>query len=142
MSPRGCCVNQASRKFQVLAGEAGCYEIGDVLMALLDEQRERLWKRVVDHWEDTSTHGAFLEYCQRTGALSDAATRYRGMAGDRDRGPEAQRRLQGVVLLATQAMMAERTPPRRGLPAWLVALAALLCSVGVGYTLFRLLMIR
>ncbi|MCS6898685.1 MAG: hypothetical protein RMJ98_02865 [Myxococcales bacterium] len=137
MSPQRCCVNKALEVLDALR-EGECYEMGDVLMALLDEQREQLWKRVVDNWEDAATHGAFLEYCQRTGALSDAATRYRGMSGDRERGPEAQRRLQGVVVLAIQAMMAERTPPHRGLPAWLVALSALLCAVGVGYTLFRL----
>lgn len=108
-------------------------------MALTDEQQDLLWKRVVERWEDPTTHGAFLEHCQRTRALSDAAARYRGMVGDRDRGPDAQRRLQGVVLLATQAMMADRTQPPRGLPSWLVALAVVLSVAGVGYTLFRLL---
>jgi hypothetical protein len=108
-------------------------------MALLDEQREQLWKQVVERWEDPATHGAFLEHCQRTESLSDAAARYRGMAGDRDRGPDAQRRLQGVVLLATQAMLAQRTPPRRGVPSWLLASVAALCALGVGYTLLRLM---
>jgi hypothetical protein len=105
----------------------------------MDEQREQLWKRVTTQWDDPGTHGAFLEYCQRSGALSDAASRYRGMAGDRERGPEAQRRLQAVVLLATQAMMVDRTPPRRGTPTWLTALIGVLCALGVGYTLSLML---
>ena len=111
-------------------------------MPLLDEQRELLWKRVVDRWDDDAAHGVFLEYCQRSGSLSDAAARYRGMAGDRDRGPEAQRRLQAVVLLATQAMMAQRSSPPRGSPPWLLALVVLLCLSGVGFTLLQLLRIR
>ncbi len=106
---------------------------------LNDEQKELLWKRVTDQWDDPAAHGSFLEYCQRAGALSDAAARYRGMAGDRERGPEAQRRLQAVVLLATQAMMADRMPPQQGPPGWLSVVTFALCAAGVGYTLFRLL---
>lgn len=113
-----------------------------VAMPLLDEQRESLWKCVVERWDEEATHATFLEYCRRTDALSDAATRYRGMSGDRDRGPEAQRRLQGVVVLATQAMMTQRSSPPQKAQSWLFVLVAVLCSVGVGYSLFRLLSLR
>ncbi|RYE94727.1 MAG: hypothetical protein EOO75_01215 [Myxococcales bacterium] len=102
-----------------------------------EEQRELLWKRVTERWEDDSAHGAFLEHCQRTGTLSDAAARYRGMTGDHTRGPEAQKRLNAVVFLATQAMMAENPAPRRGVPRGLTLAVAAACAVTVIYTLWR-----
>ncbi len=106
---------------------------------VVDEQREFLWKRVTEDWQDDAAHGAFLEHCQRTRALSEAATRYRGMTGDRERGPEAQKRLQTVVFLATQAMMAEPPRPRQnGVPRWLTVLVAITCGLAVSYTLWRL----
>ena len=65
-----------------------------------DAALEALWKNVVDRWDDEHTHGAFLEHCQNTDQLVEAAVRYRGMAGDRERGDAAQKRLQGVAILA------------------------------------------
>lgn len=102
-----------------------------------DEHLETLWKQVTSDWGNPAAHGAFLEYCQRAGALSDAAARYRGMAADRERGPEAQRRLQAVVLLATQAMMVSRSTPRRGVPLWFNVLVAVGCVLGAGYVMLR-----
>jgi hypothetical protein len=72
-----------------------------------------LWKRVVERWEDEQAHAAFLEYCRATDQLVEAAVRYRGMTGDRDRGEAARRRLQGVTVLALAQLEATRTPARR-----------------------------
>lgn len=102
---------------------------------MLDEGRESLWKQVVTRWDDPATHGAFLEYCQRTGGLSDAAARYRGMAGDHERGEDARRRLAGVVILATQALEVTRSAPARGVPTWLTVCVGAICLLTVGYTL-------
>ncbi len=106
---------------------------------MLDEGRESLWKQVVTRWDDPTTHGAFLEYCQRTGGLSDAAARYRGMSGDHERGEEARRRLTGVVILATQALEVTRSPPIRGVPTWMTVLVGAVCLLVVGYTLSRMM---
>ena len=46
---------------------------------------EALWKSVLDHWDEDRTHRAFLDYCGATDQLAEAAARYRGMKGDRDR---------------------------------------------------------
>jgi hypothetical protein len=105
----------------------------------VDAGREALWKQVVNRWDDPATHGAFLQYCQRTGALSEAAARYRGMSGDHARGEEARRRLAGVVILATQALEVTRSPARRGAPTWLTVLIGALCLLLVSYTLRRML---
>jgi hypothetical protein len=74
-----------------------------------DPNLEVLWKNVLDDWQDDQRHGAFLEYCESTDQLLEAAVRYKGMAGDRDRGPSAQKRLQGVTLLAMAKLEALRT---------------------------------
>lgn len=82
------------------------------MSALPDAALEALWKNVVDRWADDAAHAAFLEHCQRTGQLAEAAARYRGMTGDHARGQAAQKRLQGVATLAVLSLEASRTPPR------------------------------
>lgn len=77
-----------------------------------DAVLEALWKNIVDHWEDDRTHRAFLEHCQSSDQLGEAAVRYRGMTGDRARGPEAERRLQSVTLVALAKLEAARSAPR------------------------------
>ena len=79
---------------------------------MADAGFEALWKNVLDHWEDDRAHGAFLEHCQLTDQLAEAAARYRGMKGDRERGPSAEKRLAGVAIVALAKLEATRTRPR------------------------------
>lgn len=74
-----------------------------------DLELEALWKKVVDDWDSDAAHGAFVEHCQLTDQLLEAAVRYRGMSGDRDRGPSAKKRLEGISLLALAKLEAART---------------------------------
>jgi hypothetical protein len=67
---------------------------------MTDPVLEAHWKRVLDDWENDAAHGSFLEYCQTSDQLLEAAVRYRGMAGDRTRGPSADKRLSAISLLA------------------------------------------
>lgn len=76
---------------------------------MIDTAFEALWKHVLDHWDEDKPHGAFLEHCRATNQLAEAAARYRGMTGDRERGAAAQKRLQGVLVLAMAALEATRT---------------------------------
>jgi hypothetical protein len=75
-----------------------------------DAAFEALWKHVLDHWDEDKAHAAFLEHCRNAGQLAEAAARYRGMTGDRERGPSAQKRLQGVLVLAMAALELNRSP--------------------------------
>jgi hypothetical protein len=75
-----------------------------------DAALEALWKHVLDHWDDDRAHGVFLEHCQRHEVLAEAAARYRGMTGDRERGEIAKKRLNGVALLAMASLEASRSP--------------------------------
>jgi hypothetical protein len=77
-----------------------------------DPTLEALWKNALDHWDKDRAHGAFLEHCQSTGALAEAAARYRGMTGDRERSESARKRLAGVAVLAMASLEAARTPER------------------------------
>ncbi len=96
----------------------------------MDPGLEALWKRVLDRWEDDSVHSAFLDYCQRTEQLVDAAVRYRGMAGDRDRADSAKKRLAAISVLALAKLESTRTPrPTAGRRSTMLVLAMLILSV-------------
>jgi len=77
---------------------------------MVDAAFETLWKGVLDRWQDDRAHGAFLEYCQATDQLAEAAARYRGMKGDRDRSAVAEKRLAGIAIVALAKLHATRSP--------------------------------
>jgi hypothetical protein len=74
-----------------------------------DGTLEASWKNVLDHWEEDKAHSAFLSYCQESDQLAEAAARYKGMTADRDRGESAQKRLNGIALLALARLESTRT---------------------------------
>ena len=84
------------------------------MSGISDPALEALWKNVLARWEDDKAHGAFLEHCQNTDQLVEAAVRYRGMAGDHERGAAAEKRLQGVAILAMAKLESTRTTRTQG----------------------------
>lgn len=82
---------------------------------MTDPVLERLWKRTLDDWANDAAHGAFIEHCQTTKQLLEAAVRYRGMAGDHARGASAEKRLEAIAFLALAELETARTPERRGM---------------------------
>ena len=82
---------------------------------MTDPILEALWKKTLDDFDDESAHAAFLDHCQATRQLLEAAIRYRGMAGDHVRGRIAERRLAAIAALALADLETERTPERRGI---------------------------
>ncbi len=96
------------------------------------ETLEALWKNALDHWDEDRAHSAFLSYCQDTDQLAEAAARYRGMTADRERGATAEKRLQGIALLAIARLEATRTPaPKVRRQAGSVLLVVLFLTVTV-----------
>ena len=77
-----------------------------------DAALEALWKHTLDQWNNEAAHHAFLDYCQNHGALDEAAVRYRGMKGDRDRGAIAEKRLGAVLMLAMSKLEVVRAEPK------------------------------
>ena len=99
-----------------------------------DAAFEALWKRVLDDWEDERSHGAFLEYCQAADLLAEAAARYRGMKGDRNRSAIAEKRLAGIAIVALAKLHATRSPatrPGRRLGALILAGCFALAAAGL-----------
>jgi hypothetical protein len=80
---------------------------------MADAALEALWKNALDHWDEERAHGAFLEHCRATDQLAEAAARYRGMKGDRERFAVAEKRLAGVAIVALAQLEASRSPPRK-----------------------------
>jgi hypothetical protein len=112
------------------AGEA---EPEDVLF-------EKLWSRVLEEWDDLKTHNAFLDYAIRAERLPDAAGRYRSFKDDPQKGEFAKKRLDAIVLAATQMLYAMKTPPRGKVPLPITLSAFLMCVILLGwvyYLVFR-----
>jgi hypothetical protein len=77
-----------------------------------DPALDALWKNALDNWDNDAAHHAFLDFCHRQEALDEAAVRYRGMKGDRDRGPGAEKRLTAVLMLAMAKLEVSRSEPK------------------------------
>ncbi len=76
-----------------------------------DAVLDALWGRVVEAWDDEKAHSALLlEHALRVQALPEVAGRYRSLVGDPERGPKAQKKLEAIVLAATQSLLAMKTP--------------------------------
>ena len=88
-----------------------------------DRVLDELWKRVLATWDEDKVHGALLEYALREERLPDVAGRYRALLDDPEKGPRAKKRIDAIVLAATQLMMATKTQPRSKPPAWLTSVA-------------------
>jgi hypothetical protein len=82
-----------------------------------DEQQEgdaileALWARVLEAWDEDKTHAALLDHALRTQALPAIAGKYRALVDDPDRGALAKKKLDGIVVAATQMLMSMKTPP-------------------------------
>jgi hypothetical protein len=104
-----------------------------------DPTFEALWKNVVDNWDNDKAHGQFLQHCESTEQLAEAAARYTGMSGDRARGEAAKKRLEAVTLLATSSLIATRSERTPGLPKWFTVAVLMLFGAMGGYVMLRAL---
>jgi hypothetical protein len=100
---------------------------------MADPAFEALWKAVLDRWTEDRTHGAFIEYCDASDQLAEAAARYRGMKGDRDRSASADKRLVAISIIAIAKLEATRSPAlQRGRSVGYLLLAATLAAGAIG----------
>jgi hypothetical protein len=73
-----------------------------------------LWQRVLGAWDDDKPHQALLEYALREQKLPDVAGLYRATKdSDPDKAARAQKKLDAIVMAATQMLMAMKTPPEK-----------------------------
>ena len=98
-----------------------------------DPVLEALWARVLDAWEDDRPHAAVLEHALRAQLLPDLAGRYRALAEDPSKGPVAKRKLDAIVVAATQMLMSMKTP-KPGKTPWPITLSAFaICVAMLGW---------
>ena len=94
-----------------------------------DPVLEALWKRVLEAWDDEKAHGALIEHAVREQRLPETAGRYRALVDDPERGAVAKKKLDAIVLAATQMLMAMKTPKPGKVPISLTLTAVAICAV-------------
>jgi hypothetical protein len=103
---------------------------------------EALWARALEAWDEDRTHAALLEHALRGERLPDLAGRYRALKDDPEKGARAQKKIDGIVVAATQMLMATKTPTRTKTPwQWTVS-AALLFAIVCGWLFYQLFVPR
>lgn len=70
---------------------------------------EVAWHQVLTRWDEPAAHVSFLRLAEQTGRLGEAAMRYRGMSGDRERAEIATRQLAAITALALSHLDRSRT---------------------------------
>lgn len=75
---------------------------------------DALWKRVLEAWDEDKPHQALLEYALRAQKLPDVAGRYRAIKeSDPEKATRAQKKIDGIVIAATQLLMATKSAPEQ-----------------------------
>ena len=72
---------------------------------------QTLWGRVLEAWDDDKAHNALLDYALRAELLPEVAGHYRALKDDAEKGERAKKRIDAIVIAATQMMLAQKTPP-------------------------------
>jgi hypothetical protein len=103
-----------------------------------DPVLEALWKRARDAWDDEKIHAALLEHALRTQTLPALAGRYRSVIGDAELGPRAQKKLEAIVVAATQSLLAMKTPKPGKVPVSITLSAFGVCAVLLGWLAWAL----
>ena len=89
-----------------------------------------LWKRVLEAWDDDKSHQAALSYAIEKEMLPEIAGRYRKLMDDADKGARAKKKVDGIVVAATQMLLATKSAPRPKLPwQWPASVAAVFVLV-------------
>jgi hypothetical protein len=93
-----------------------------------DAVLEALWTRVLEAWDDDRTHTALIDHALRTQRLPEAAGHYRALSEDPEKGAVARKKLDAIVLAATQMLMAMKTPRPGKVPLPITLSAAGICA--------------
>jgi hypothetical protein len=101
-----------------------------------------LWKRVIDAWDDEKPHQLALSYALEHEMLPEIAGRYRKLVDDPDKGPRAKKKIDAIVVAATQLLMATKTPPREKVPWQWTASAAAFFVIVVAFLAYKILLRR
>ncbi len=100
---------------------------------------DALWAKVLASWDDDKTHASALEYALTTERLADLAGRYRALKDVPRRAERAQKRLDAIILAATQLMMSMRTPVNTKIPLPITLSVAGLFACAVAFAAYAML---
>ena len=103
-----------------------------------DPVLEALWKRALEAWDDDRTHAALLEHAMRAQALPEIAGRYRALSEDPQKGPLAKKKLDAIVLAATQMLLSMKTPKPGKTPLSITLSAAGVAALLLGWLAWEL----
>lgn len=100
---------------------------------------EALWTRVLDSWDDDKPHVAILEHALRTEMLPELAGRYRKQKDVQGHEERAKKKLDAIVIAATQMLMAMKTEKPEKAPWQLTAGVAVVCVLVLVWVAFKIL---
>jgi hypothetical protein len=86
------------------------------MSAAVDAVLDALWARALQAWDDDSVHTALLDHALRSQSLPELAGRYRALVDDTEKGPLAKKRLDAIVIAATQMLWSMKTPRQGKVP--------------------------
>ena len=94
---------------------------------------DALWERAMAAWDDEKVHGALLDHALRAQQLPELAGRYRAQTEHPERGASAKKKLDALVLAATQSLMAMKTPKPEKVPLPITLSAFAVCLLLLGW---------
>lgn len=93
-----------------------------------DPVLEALWDRVMSAWDDDKAHTALLDHALRAQSLPELAGRYRSLVSDATRGPLAKKKLDVIVIAATESLWSMKTPKPGKVPLSITLSAFGVCA--------------
>jgi hypothetical protein len=103
---------------------------------------EALWSKAMEDWDNDKPHQALLSHALDKQMLPELAGRYRKLQDDPDKGARAKKKIDGIVVAATQMMMATKTPPPTKTPwSWTFS-AVLLFGIVIAFLFYKLILGR
>ena len=103
-----------------------------------DPVLDALWDRALAAWDDDKPHAALLDHALRAQTLPELAGRYRALDSDPGRGAVAKKKLDLIVLAATQSLMAMKTPKPAKTPLAITLSAFGVCFLLLGWLAWAL----
>ncbi len=99
---------------------------------------EAMWTSVLADWSDDKKHAALLDYALRNEKLPILAGNYRALQDDPDKAAVSKKKLDAIVVAATQMLMSMKTPKPTRHPAWLNATAGVIALILIGWIVYAM----
>lgn len=113
--------------------------VEDELEVSTDAVFDALWSRTLEAWDDDKPHQAALSYAIEKQLLPVIAGRYRKLFDDPEKGPRARKKIDGIVVAATQMLFATKSPKREKIPWQWTASVAVVMVLVVGFLAYKIL---